>query len=230
MFSVVKSIIILFFIILLSAEFCVADEIYSWTDKNGKVHFSTKPVSPKASKADLPEVKRENLSEKIKEIKSLTPPNCSSHGGIDCSIGADEDGSVICSDGYRDARLPYRFHCLEVRMTAGNLELMTSEKEIVGIIKRNEALSRSMFDEHPDLSLHLVVRNNSSTAAFGVEVGIKAPGREALDAQGPVSIEPYGIGEYHLPLKSFEPLLSISKIRQLSYNVKCTNCRSVRRK
>lgn len=32
---------------------------------------------------------------------------CSHHGGVDCSAGADSDGSVICSDGWRDSSVSY---------------------------------------------------------------------------------------------------------------------------
>ncbi|MFA6459207.1 MAG: hypothetical protein WCV79_02315 [Candidatus Paceibacterota bacterium] len=32
---------------------------------------------------------------------------CSSHGGVMCSAGADSDGSVICSDGWRDSSVTY---------------------------------------------------------------------------------------------------------------------------
>lgn len=28
---------------------------------------------------------------------------CSHHGGVDCSLGADVDGSVICSDGWKNS-------------------------------------------------------------------------------------------------------------------------------
>ena len=32
---------------------------------------------------------------------------CSGHGGVNCSSGADSDGSVICSDGWRGSRVSY---------------------------------------------------------------------------------------------------------------------------
>ncbi|MFA7049846.1 MAG: hypothetical protein WC164_01905 [Patescibacteria group bacterium] len=32
---------------------------------------------------------------------------CSGHGGINCSAGADYDGSVICNDGWRDSSVKY---------------------------------------------------------------------------------------------------------------------------
>jgi hypothetical protein len=32
---------------------------------------------------------------------------CSGHGGVDCSVGADTDGSVICADGWRNSSVSY---------------------------------------------------------------------------------------------------------------------------
>lgn len=32
---------------------------------------------------------------------------CSSHGGVDCEAGRDQDGSVICKDGWRDSSCSY---------------------------------------------------------------------------------------------------------------------------
>lgn len=36
---------------------------------------------------------------------------CSWHIGVDCSAGADYDGSVICKDGWRDSSVSYRDNC-----------------------------------------------------------------------------------------------------------------------
>lgn len=32
---------------------------------------------------------------------------CSGHGGVDCSLGQDSDGSVICVDGWRNSSVSY---------------------------------------------------------------------------------------------------------------------------
>lgn len=32
---------------------------------------------------------------------------CSHHNGVNCSAGADDDGSVICNDGWRDSSVSY---------------------------------------------------------------------------------------------------------------------------
>ncbi|MDH4184957.1 MAG: hypothetical protein OEV92_12090 [Nitrospinota bacterium] len=33
---------------------------------------------------------------------------CADHGGVACSQGPDTDGSVICSDGYRNSSIKYQ--------------------------------------------------------------------------------------------------------------------------
>ena len=33
---------------------------------------------------------------------------CTGHGGVNCPVGPDVDGSVICADGYRDSSIKYQ--------------------------------------------------------------------------------------------------------------------------
>ena len=33
---------------------------------------------------------------------------CSSHGGVNCALGPDVDGSVICNDGWTDSSVEYQ--------------------------------------------------------------------------------------------------------------------------
>ena len=40
-------------------------------------------------------------------ITEATSGACSWHGGVNCSAGADWDGSVICNDGWRDSSVSY---------------------------------------------------------------------------------------------------------------------------
>jgi len=47
------------------------------------------------------------LSLLIGEPVFATSGACSYHGGVDCSAGADYDGSVICNDGNRDSSVLY---------------------------------------------------------------------------------------------------------------------------
>lgn len=43
----------------------------------------------------------------IPSFSYATSGACSYHGGVSCSSGADSDGSVICSDGWRDSSVSY---------------------------------------------------------------------------------------------------------------------------
>lgn len=40
-------------------------------------------------------------------IASASSGACSYHGGVNCSVGADTDGSVICNDGWTDSSVSY---------------------------------------------------------------------------------------------------------------------------
>ena len=110
-----------------------AAPIYRWTDEAGNTHYSTTPDDPRAKSQALPELRHENIDANIRKLQSETPESCDHHGGPDCSRGADADGSVVCLDGYRGAKLPFQFHCMEARLksemmlrTAGDGEHPTS--------------------------------------------------------------------------------------------------------
>ncbi len=43
----------------------------------------------------------------INSSAQATSGACSGHGGVDCSAGADYDGSVVCNDGWRNSSVSY---------------------------------------------------------------------------------------------------------------------------
>lgn len=47
------------------------------------------------------------LSLYLPDITFATSGSCSSHNGVNCSIGQDIDGSVICNDGWRDSTVSF---------------------------------------------------------------------------------------------------------------------------
>ncbi len=49
------------------------------------------------------------LSFLIVPVVLATSGACSWHNGVNCSVGADLDGSVICNDGWRDSSVSYNF-------------------------------------------------------------------------------------------------------------------------
>ena len=230
MLELTRSKPLFFFAILLAMQSAtaLAGDIYTWTDENGKVHFSTEP-RPDAKKAELPEVRRENLDEKIKEIRGSTPPNCHDHGGVDCSRGADGDGSVVCLDGFRDSMLPYKFSCLEARLRASELNLVNQQEEVIGIINKKFRISQDEALAAGTMSLLLTLRNNSSVEAFGVSVLVRTPGGKKVEAPGPDKVEPFGVAEYQLPLASLPERIPISRLARIDFKVHCTNCRAVLR-
>lgn len=52
----------------------------------------------------------------IPSFVSATQGSCSYHGGVNCSIGPDYDGSVVCNDGWRDSSVLFSnaLECREV--------------------------------------------------------------------------------------------------------------------
>ncbi|MCB0346986.1 MAG: DUF4124 domain-containing protein [Bdellovibrionales bacterium] len=216
------------YLLLFLSGHAFADDIYTWTDENGQVHFSTEPRGD-AAKAELPEVRRENLDEKIEEIKGSTPPNCHNHGGVDCSRGRDSDGSVICLDGFANSMLPYRFSCLEARLRASELSLLDSKREVIGIINKDFKISQEQVLEAGEMMLLITLRNNSSVEAFGVSVHVQTPNGKKAEAAGPEKVESFGVAEYLLPLKQLPQRLPFERLARLDFKVRCTNCGAVLR-
>src|SRR5690606_21276337 len=110
-YALMSRFILTLFIIFTIPISVAADNVYKWTDQKGVVHFGNNPSDQNAQKADLPEIQRENFDETLEKIRKATPENCINRGGVDCSKGADSDGSVICYDDFRDAVQPFIFVC-----------------------------------------------------------------------------------------------------------------------
>ena len=53
-------------------------------------------------------------SDPVSETKNCSGDGrgaCSSHGGVYCPAGPDDDGSVICQDGWRNSSVSYCAAC-----------------------------------------------------------------------------------------------------------------------
>ncbi|MCB0358831.1 MAG: DUF4124 domain-containing protein [Bdellovibrionales bacterium] len=214
----------------LLAHSALAGDIYTWTDSEGRVHFSTSPHSPGAKRADLPELQHEDLDEKIQAIRESTPPNCLDHGGIDCSAGPDSDGSVVCLDGFREALLPHRFACSEADLSVTEVFIVDNDGQVVSELERADALAPVADEQWKNYALVLSLRNNSAVAAAGMEVAFALPGREFSPATGPEGVPAYGAAEYRLPLAGLKNLVNLRQIAKTDYKVRCTNCRATRRR
>lgn len=210
------------------AQIAKADPIFQWTDETGRVHYGTKspegqPPTSDAKERDLPQITHENIDDRIRTIKAQTPKSCTSHGGVDCSRGADGDGSVICLDGFRDAVLPFRFECLEVRLQT---ELLVILPNGGGFLKHSRQLSKKLNGRLPE-GLQLSVRNASGVQAFGIQTTLTIPGRGAISGTGPDAIDAYGNADYMLNFESMGPRPSVEQLEGTTYKVVCANCASV---
>ena len=201
-----------------------AQPIFQWTDSAGQVHYSTKPTHPESKPKELPKVGREDLDKKIKAIKEDTPENCTSHGGIDCSRGADSDGSVICLDGDRGAVMPFQFHCMEARVQADFSVVMDPKAPELFPHSRN--LLKKLEGRKP-AGLNVNVRNLSGVAAFGLQVEFKLGRKQLVPAVGPDRIEPFGNAGYTLLFDTLPEEPNLSLVEQADFNVVGTNFAAV---
>ncbi|MCI5066370.1 DUF4124 domain-containing protein [bacterium] len=168
--------------------------VYTWKDENGVVHFATKAADPKAKKAELPEINRGDV--KIAKPKLIS---CSAHGGTDCQAGADDDGSVICHDGFRGASARYRFTC-----NAPKLQItQVSPVDELGNFLVTVRNAKSVTAVSPALLY---------TPEAGVEIALK----------GPKEIEPYGVVDFLFEPKDADIPTGTVQLAQLE--VKCANC------
>ena len=204
-------------------DIALAQQIYRRILPNGAVEYSTSAEERTEQPAALPELGRENLDKKIKEIEHQTPPSCVEHGGVDCSRGRDSDGSVICLDGYRGALLPFRFHCLEAELAKQikvrsrgeeNFSPLSSLKELKTLADKLEALQ-------------ITVRNLSAVEAWGLKVSFRLPRDIELPISGPDHIPAYGIADFSASKETLQHLLSVEKPEQLRLKVLCINCRRI---
>lgn len=203
-----------------------ADSLYTWKDSEGRTHYSTTPQNPEAKEANLPDIKRENLSEKIDQLRSATPNTCHQHGGVDCSQGADADGSVVCIDGTRDAITPFQASCLEVKLSYGTPTLLNDANEVLGTVDQKLSISSQQLSL---TSVHITLRNRSAVQATGVNIKIVLPGSIPIDIFGPDTVEPFGVADYIFPIKLVGRLITPHELREARFKVRCENCSSVAR-
>jgi hypothetical protein len=169
-------------------------QVYTWTDESGVVHFSSKPTNPEAKQAELPEINRGDVQ--IVKPKLIS---CTAHGGIDCQAGADEDGSVICHDGFRGASARYRFTCNSPKL------------QITGVTPVDELGN-----------FIVTVRNLKSVRAISTALlYTPEPGTE-VKLTGPNEVGPYEVVEYTFEPKDADIPTGTVGLEELT--VKCANC------
>lgn len=170
------------------------------------------------------EVFHYNLEKKVKALKEITPANCFSHGEIDCSKGEDVDGSVICKDGFRGAVMSYNSQCLEVRLEVQYLVTTNSPK--TPYLKHSKKLIEDLKG-YKVLALHLNIRNLSDVKAKNIKVEFTLERKYPYNAQGPETIDPYGLAEYNLELATLPEEPTLEQLLKTVYRVDCGNCRGI---
>ena len=189
------SILLLLAVIMsVSALSAQADNVYRWIDKDGMAHYSSKPPTKDAKPADLPPLLREGA----KPVKAALV-SCDKHGGINCQAGADNDGSVICYDGFAEASARFRFTCNSPKLQISEISELA-----------------------PDGHFTVTVRNTKSVQADKPVVALSLPDGEKVSLAGPSKIEPYGNGDFVYKPSSKIVLSAKAKIEQIEVN--CFNC------
>lgn len=175
---------------LLIAKPLLAD-IYEWTDEKGVKHYSTYEKPAGSKKAELAPIKRVPLTTNPKLLQS-----CIKHGGNDCTKGADEDGSVVCRDGFKDSGARFIFSC-------------STSKLVVTEVKKNE-----------DGKVAVYVRNEAPVKAKGTFVLLRK-GKLKTKIQGPLELDPHELGEF-----SMEPpkVPITTELTPHDFEADCVNC------
>ena len=171
--KIIRNFVSPFFVLLLFLNHVSAETIYRWTDSKGNVKFSTNKGSENAVVAKLPEIKREKFSLNEKKINKAKIISCMEHGGISCAAGADQDGSVICMNGFRGATAPFRFSCTESWL---RIDQVTKSKD--------------------GKSVEVFIRNDSPAAAKQVQVSYKKDSAAVITGQGVNMIDANGLEKY----------------------------------
>lgn len=70
------------------------------------IGFMLVVCNPSSSDDNSPDESNNTPTETCSDCYS-TQGACSHHDGVDCSAGPDDDGSVICNDGWRDSSVSY---------------------------------------------------------------------------------------------------------------------------
>ena len=213
--------LIVYYLILPSFLFAEDNKIFRQVDANGNVTYSNTELPNSEAATSLPEIQKENIDEKINQLRQSVPENCEQHGGIDCQSQADSDGSVICLDGYRNAEISYRFSCLEAFLQVFSFTLSDAENKTQ---KFNP--NKPFTNQSPKAGLlQVAIRNNSNVEAKEVKVFINKTWREKVFASGPDFIKPYEVQDYSFNLQDLKGLERNFVINKGTVKIECINCR-----
>jgi hypothetical protein len=110
---------------------------------------------------------------------SSVDETCFNHGGTNCIIGPDWDGSVICNDGWRDSFVFYSSssECRDMECTASELNNLYSKHNIRENLERIQEINKEILTVQNDLMEEIKNIYNSSILSSVAE-GKKAQARE----------------------------------------------------
>lgn len=171
-----------------------AAEVYKWQDAAGTIHYSNKAPSKNMKPVELPPITRGEV--KLTQSRLVT---CDKHGGVNCQLGPDTDGSVICYDGFRGASARYRFTC-----TAPKLEVT------------------EISDPNQDGSFSVFIRNSKSVEARDTAVLFRQDGGQEVKLGGPSSIAAFGLAEFVYQPGTLGRVFEKPNLAQLA--LACSNC------
>jgi len=171
-----------------------ADEIYKWVAPDGVVHYSSKKEEPKAKLADLPIISKGDF-----KVGAVTGVTCDKHGGINCEVGADIDGSVICFDGHTEASARYTFHCSSPKLRISDI---------------------SDPDQRGKVSVY--VRNEKSIPAKDPSVVYTNTEGGRIKLKGPKELPPFEMAEFTMHSAVLAKLGQKPEYSQ--FEVSCKNC------
>ena len=192
--------------VLMWAPMKLSAQVYKWVDSDGTTHYSTTPPSKDAAPAMLPPIIKEAVSLPKATPSSAPAATCDTHHGVNCDVGPDTDGSVICYDGFRDAATQFKVSCL------------TAKLEFVEV-----------SPVRTDGSFTVTIRNRRNVGATGVEIFYQNELGKKIKLKGLDSVDSLGTGEFIFVPTTKErvpkgELGSIDTVRPGNIAITCANC------
>jgi len=172
---------------------------------------SLEATSPEVKKPSLASEDEDELSTKatlssfdhdkeIKRLRRLSRFSCRARGGVDCAMGPNEDGKVICKDGFDETRQSWKRRCTQTRLKIISAEALEN-----------------------DFEFEVSLRNETEIPAKGILVSGRLKGHLQFEASGPQVIEPWGLENYKFRLET--PITNVPPaMRKVRFKILCENC------
>ncbi|MDR2337310.1 MAG: hypothetical protein LBE20_01515 [Deltaproteobacteria bacterium] len=196
--------------------------VYKYIREDGEVIYTTTPQNKGDLPEQLPEIKKENLTSKVENLKQNTPRTCEDHGGINCQAGAGVEKNVICHDGWTQAEIPYRLACVNVVLKIINTSLVGQDGQIMDYDKKKNILDEIKLKRAT--AVQFTVRNNNTVKAKDVLLALQISRNEKITALGSNYIEPYAVEDYIFPIAEFLKQPKLKYFNTGLIKLECSNC------